>query len=1037
MTRLSSAFLATASVLAFASPALGASTTLYATDSNLARSANEGQRVTQVSGVTQIRLETGGTASFVAGASFQIRTDGSIDLFSGTVTVASGDGAPVIVHLADRGEGRVSGRGSAASFSVSNGSNGRNEAKGHVLTGTVTIVIGTGSPRSFTAGQMWDAGEDRAQLAVANGAAAVPAAGGGTESSVQPMGGEGGAVAAAVNGVPVVLGDALAAAGASGDVVAAARRVQAASANPSIESYPSGDLALLVAYAGNLGGAYGGRPFNGAAADIIRTYLQYLAGGGSQASFLNAYAGFMVQYLDLIRSGALPSSFRGANLAQINSFISFRGRTAGFGTLSGQNRVLIDAYLAFILGGGNADQFLVRYTDLTNAYFAFIRGGGSPAAFTGASQTTITAYLTSLLDAGLLTNLSAQNQALLSAYLNSLTASGNGLAFADQARTSLNAYYLFLQQGRLPSTYTAADLAALRQYLETLKATGLFDQTLGAQASFFNGYLVWLQGGGAVDGYAQLPANVFAGYSTALSAYYAFLKQGGVPSGYTALTPEQIRAYLAALESAGATARFTGDLGTFWAQYYAWIIGGNNPNLFAGLPTPPDYPAFASALNSYYAYLASGGLPSGYTALTLEQLRAYINALVAANRLGDLGANASFLQAYFTYLGNGGTANGYAQLPVYLNYQTALSAYYAYLQGGGLPGAYTALTPAQLQAYLQALINAGVYSTLFTGDTATFLTAYYNFVTGGGSPAAFSGLPAYASYVSALNAYYAYLQGGGLPGNYSGLTLAQLQAYLQALIDAGILGQFFTGTSLTFFQGYYTYVAGGGTPNNYSGLATIVTGGGSGNTGGTGTPPAVLTGYTGGFNPATAKVNMVIGNTSVVGGEFGFDATSYTLGSNGGMTGYVRNGVISRGNGTNTVTDVYGNANAVIGRWSGGTTTGTTAYTLNANQGLHYVLARPLPTGFALPATGKIDYTLIAATKPTIGIGTLSPGTFNARMAILFGGSLTKIGFEGSITMPQSGGNLLYSFTTPGGVADPAQSSQALVLSNGQNFSFA
>ncbi|MFM5908496.1 MAG: hypothetical protein ACKOPO_13080, partial [Novosphingobium sp.] len=527
----------------------------------------------------------------------------------------------------------------------------------------------------------------------------------------------------------------------------------------------------------------------------------------------------------------------------------------------------------------------------------------------------------------------------------------------------------------------------------------------------------------------------FAGYATALNAYYAFLRDGGLPTGYTALTQEQIRIYLAALEGAGATARFTGDLGTFWSQYFAWIAGSNNPDLFAGLPSV-NYPAFASALNAYYAYLAGGGLPGSYSPVSLEQLRTYLNALAAAGRLGVLGTNATFRHAYFTYICNGGTPNGYAQLPVYLNYQTALNAYYTYLQGGGLPSGYTALTPAQLQAYLQALINAGVYSSLFTGNTATFLTAYYTFVSGGGAPNSYTGLPVYTTYVTALNAYYVYLQGGGVPGSYSGLTLAQLQGYLQALIDAGILGQFFTGTSLTFFQGYYTYVAGGGTPNTYSGLATIVTGSGSGSTGGTGTPPAVLTGYTGGFNPAAAKVNMVIGNTNIVGGEFGFDATSYTLGSNGGMTGYVRSGVITRGNGTNTVSDVFGNANAVIGRWSGGTTSGSTAYTFSANQGLHYLLARALPTGFALPTSGKIDYTLIAATRPTIGLGTLSPGTFSARMAILFGSALPKIGFEGSITMPQSGSNLLYAFSTTGGVANPAQSTQSLNIGVGQAFSF-
>src|SRR3546814_6182547 len=67
---------------------------------------------------------------------------------------------------------------------------------------------------------------------------------------------------------------ALAAAGASSDILAAARRVDAAVANPAIETFPSGDLARLVASAGGLERAFGGTPFPGAQADIIRTYIR-------------------------------------------------------------------------------------------------------------------------------------------------------------------------------------------------------------------------------------------------------------------------------------------------------------------------------------------------------------------------------------------------------------------------------------------------------------------------------------------------------------------------------------------------------------------------------------------------------------------------------------------------------------------------------------------------------------------------------------------------------------------------------------------
>ncbi len=1006
---LTSGLVAGVSILALAAPAM-ASETLFASDAAIGQAASSGQRVTQQGGLTQVRLDNGGTASFVDGASFQLRADGSVDLFSGSVTVAGGDGGAVVVHLANQGDGRVQGAGSAASFSVDLREGKTPGLRGHVLNGTMLISFGAGNPQIFRTGEMWRSNGGSAHLAVANGAARVPdadarASGSAEEPLVEAMGrgtadnggGGGGLVAAADNGVPVVLGDALAAAGASGDIVAAARRVQAASANPSLETYPSGDLALLVGYAGRLNGAYGGTPFNGAAADIIRTYLQFLADGGSQANFLTSYAGFTLQFLDLMRAGALPSAFRGASLAQINSFISYRGRTVGFGGFTAQNKVLIENYLAFIVGGGTADQFLVRYTDLTASFFTFLRGGGTPAAFAGASQTTITAYLTFLRDAGLLGQLTAQNQSLLTAYLQSLSANGAGLAFADQYRVSLNSYYLFLQQGRLPSTYTAADLAALRTYLESLKSTGLFDVTLGSQASFFNGYLVYLQGGGTVDGYGQLPANIFASYTLQLNAYYAFLRDGGLPSAYTVLTQAQISAYLTALQNAGATTRYLGDLSTFWTNYFAWYSANNNPDLFAGLPAV-NYPAFASALNTYYAYLAGGGLPSGYTALTQAQLQQYSNALIAAGRSSELlGTNASFLTAYFAFINGGGVANNYSGLPIYATYTSALNAYYIYLQGGGVPSGYSLLNAAQIQAYLHALVSAGVFNTLVTGDAQTFLTSYYAYISGGGTPNGYSMLPVYTSYTTALNAYYIYLQTGGLPSGYTLLTTAQLQAYLQALIDAGVFNTLFTGSTASFFQGYYTFVSGGGTANNYSGLATI--NGSSVTSSATGT----LTTYTGGFVTGTgAKVFAVnAGNSQPATG-------TPTLTSGGAL---IDAGSI--GNVNAQVVDIAGDSSAIIGRFTNGTAkfvNSTTAF--GANGGLPYVVLAPIVG--SLPTTGTIDYAVLAATHPVFASGSAAPGSFGGSMTIGFSGSSLSYKTTGTIIMPETGGSKTYTYASAG-----------------------
>lgn len=1004
---IASALLFGASVLALASPAHAAGT-LFASDARLARQAMAGERVNQQAGVTQIRLANGGVASFVAGASFRIREDGGVDLYSGTVTVAGGDGGTTMVHLGDRGHGEVEGSGSAASFTIENDEEGRPRARGHVMTGTVRILILGSAARQFVAGQMWRlGGGDRAELVVAIGVQAVPgraiarlAAEGEGAAEVADMGPDGaGPLAAAENGLPVVLGDALAAVGASGDIVAAARRVQAAAAAPALETFPSGDLALLVAYAGRIEGAWGGTPFNGAAADIIRTYLQHLAAGGSGAQFITVYAGLLTQYLDLIRAGAAPSSFAGANQAQINSFIAWRGRTGGLAGLASQNRVLVEAYLAFLLGGGNVDQFVARYTSLTNAYFAFLRTGGDPLAFQGASRQTVHAYRVFLRDAGLSARLSAQDRALLDLYLRNLGEGGNGLAFADQYRGALGAWFAFLQQGNLPSEYTGADAATLRAYLEALQSTGLLDSVLGAQAGFFADYLAWLQGGGSADGFSGLPANIYAGYAQALDAYYAYLRQGGVPSAYGPLTQAQISAYLAAIRGAGADARYLGSLAQFWSAFHVYLIGGGNADLYSGLPVPPDYPAFASALNAYAAHLAAGGLPSGYSALTLAQLRIYIDAIIAAGRSSELlGTNASLLTAYFAHLASGGAPDGFSGLPVYAGYAQALNAYYAYLAAGGVPGSYTGLSLAQLQAYLQALVNAGVFNGLFSGDALAFLTGYYNHLSAGGTPEGYGSLPVYATYVNALNAWYAYLAAGGVPSAYTGLSLAQLQAYLQALIDAGVLNGLFSGGQLAFLSNYYAWLAGGGTPDAWTGLPSYAGGGGGGG-GNTGASPAVLTSYTGGFNPG-ANPSFFI----------------YTNGAAGRFTnslpGIAANGGLGTDNGANTsgatLADVAGDSTGVVGRYHNGplSVLGLN-FQIPENGGFIYTYLLP-PSG-NLPASGIINYDLYAATRPVYAEGQTAPGTFAANLSLSFGATITYK-MTGTITMP----DVTYTFASPG-----------------------
>ncbi len=962
------ALLLSASALAIATPAAAAEI-VFATDRTL--EVETGERTSQISGLTQLRLDTGAVLSFVDSAEYRLNADGSVDLYAGTVTVAGADGAETVIRMPDGVEGRVSG-GAAASFSV--GADGL--SRGHALTGNVTVQI-AGNSRSFEAGELWAADDDRLRQVVSNGSAATPDEG---EVAVADME-QGGPLAAAENGLPVSLGDALAAAGASGDVLAAARRVEAAAGNPDLATFPTGDLAMLVSYSVQLQNAYGGQAFPGAQADVIRAYLGFLADGGAGANFLTAYSGILVQYLDLLRAGALPSSFEGASVADINAFIGYAGRTSGFGSLSAQNRALIDAYLAFLTNGGEPDLFVRSYTDLITAYFAFLRAGGDPLDFQGASQQTLAAYIGFLSQSGLSAQLSAADRALIQAYL-----ANGGLAFTSQYRAALDTYFAFLNAGNLPSDYTGLDAATLRAYLEALQSTGLFDQVLGARAEFYAAFLAHLRAGGAIDAFAGLNANIFAGYSTQLAAYYEFLLQGGQPSQYTLLTQQQIAAYLAALQAAGASGVFLDDLAEFYSGYFAYLNGGGDPDFYTGLPAL-NLPGFADALNAYAAFLAGGGLPSGYTAADLETLAQYIDALARSGQLAALlGANADLLEAYFEHLAAGGAVDRFAGLPVYATYVTALQAYYAYLDGGGLPAGYTALSQAQIQAYLAALAAAGGFNAQL-GTLSDFFTAYYAFVAAGGNPANFAGLPVYADYQAALEAYYAFLAGGGLPSAYTLLTQAQIRAYLEALSGAGILTAQYTGEQLEFILALLTYLQTGADPDDFAELPVN-------------------------NQPATLLAGANVWIFSNEGGRVG-PAPTADVADSGQIRRTDYNG------GTVVSYDYTGPGNILREHGRAGNNVAWTRYERGdagfgiTNQNVHLLIGSPATH---LPASGTVDYKLIGGTAPTNSFAPAGEiGSFTGDLAVAFGAT-PKVGLEFDVHVGTRG----WHAETPGGAAGAA-----------------
>jgi hypothetical protein len=97
------------------------------------------------------------------------------------------------------------------------------------------------------------------------------------------------------------------------------------------------------------------------------------------------------------------------------------------------------------------------------------------------------------------------------------------------------------------------------------------------------------------------------------------------------------------------------------------------------------------------------------------------------------------------------------------------------------------------------------------------------------------------------------------------------------------------------------------------------------------------------------------------------------------------------------------------GRWSGNAISiqceGPCTFTLNENQGLHYVVGIPTPS---LPTTGSGTFSLLGATRPTYVDGLSAPGTFTGSMTVTFGPTPT-IGADFSVAMPEATYRLVFS----------------------------
>jgi hypothetical protein len=110
-------------------------------------------------------------------------------------------------------------------------------------------------------------------------------------------------------------------------------------------------------------------------------------------------------------------------------------------------------------------------------------------------------------------------------------------------------------------------------------------------------------------------------------------------------------------------------------------------------------------------------------------------------------------------------------------------------------------------------------------------------------------------------------------------------------------------------------------------------------------------------------------------------------------------------------------------RWAGGATDGTfygpaaQGNARSADQGFHMVVGTPAS---ALPTSGTAQYALAGATAPTIGDGSIAPGSLGGTMGVDF--AAAKVGLDLNVGI----GGFDYAVKTAGGSLDPANGGFAL-----------
>lgn len=719
---------------------------------------------------TQIRFDDGSVISFVGEANYTIIGDRQIRVEAGNITVL-GRSLPLTIVT---GSTTITVDGGAA-FTLTQGG-----IRSHVFSGTAGVQTGS-ETRTYTAGQAWQVQGGSLSRIVAAGPQAVPAV---VNLRANGIG------AAALNGLPVVLGEALAALGASSDIVAAGRSfdaIQQGVFDVSTSALPR-DLETLIAFQSALAAKLGGgTAFQGSSPAIIDIYLRYLVNGGRIAEFQTAYTTLITTYLELLSSGGRPSDFAGLGILDIQAYLTYLQSVDGFGRFGTTQQGLIAEYLAFLRNGGdpaifvssnvqlNAD-IIALYQSALGNFVAFVRGGGSPAAFDGANQ----------------------------------------------------------------------DLIA--RYIRLLASAGQLDALFGTQADVLRAYAAFVVAGGAPNDFDRfdefgLTETLIADYTTTLQTYLTFLFNGGSVAGFD-VDPLALAQLITELEQSDALLAAFPERRAVLLEFAAFVRDGNAAGDFFGFFTAGLSDAavaqYAASVSSLLSVYAMGGSFADFDG-DLTNIIRIIQILEAAGQLDDEFASArTVLLQFVTFVTEGGSGadfDGFVALgfdaATVTNYVSTINSLLSFVFDGGDLGAFDGNVD-QIITLIQALENSGQLQTAL-GSQRTILLNFVSFITDGRDFEAFRGFLALglsdtvvASYSDAITVFLQFIIDGGEIADFTG-DLSVLLSYINDLQSAGRLSGVFSGAPLDALLAYSAFIADGGAPEDFTGFDGLAdTGGGGG-----------------------------------------------------------------------------------------------------------------------------------------------------------------------------------------------------------------